>query len=228
MPALSTPLPGGRRLRWAAAIAVAAVLLGGGLAVLLGLLAALLALDALIPMPGRTMAEAEDRFQDELRRRRREELRRRLRGLAPERLDVLDDVHGWASVAERRSLGVHAVDVSSIRGTVEPTKATAFDRAFRPEPAARERWKRLWVAWDRGVPLPPITVFRVGDEHYVRDGHHRVSVARAHRVPAIDAEVVELRPAGTARRREMDAAGDRPAAPGDRAAAEVLLDCPGC
>ena len=27
--------------------------------------------------------------------------------------------------------------------------------------------------------MPPISVYRVGDLHFVRDGHHRVSVARA-------------------------------------------------
>jgi DNA-binding TFAR19-related protein (PDSD5 family) len=32
----------------------------------------------------------------------------------------------------------------------------------------------------------------VGAEHYVRDGHHRVSVARAGGAEAIEAQVVEL------------------------------------
>ncbi len=205
----STALPPGPRLPAAAAIAVAAAVLGGGVAVLLGTLAALLALDAVIPVPGRSMAAAEERFAGLVRRRRAADLRRRLRGLAPERLDVLDDLDGWASVAERRALGVRAIPVASIRGTVEHPKAAAFDRRFRPEPAARGRWIRLWTAWERGTPLPPIAVYRVGDEHYVRDGHHRVSVARDHQAPTIDADVVELRAPGGSWRREPVAVAGR-------------------
>jgi hypothetical protein len=40
--------------------------------------------------------------------------------------------------------------------------------------------------------MPPISVYRVGEEHVVRDGHHRVSVARDLGLGAIDADVVEL------------------------------------
>jgi hypothetical protein len=40
--------------------------------------------------------------------------------------------------------------------------------------------------------MPPIDVYRVGDRHFVRDGHHRVSVARSLGATRIDAEVVEL------------------------------------
>ena len=44
----------------------------------------------------------------------------------------------------------------------------------------------------RGTELPPISVYRVGAEHDVRDGHHRVSVARALGDVLIEAEVVIL------------------------------------
>ena len=47
------------------------------------------------------------------------------------------------------------------------------------------------MAGRRGAPLPPISVFRVGDEHFVDDGHHRVSVAHPLAWRAIDAEVTE-------------------------------------
>jgi hypothetical protein len=36
-------------------------------------------------------------------------------------------------------------------------------------------------------------VYRVGAEHVVRDGHHRVAVARDRGQATIDADVVELR-----------------------------------
>ena len=50
----------------------------------------------------------------------------------------------------------------------------------------------MCIAARRGTPLPPISVYRAGREHFVRDGHHRVSVARALGADSIDAEVVEL------------------------------------
>src|SRR5215207_8172099 len=64
-----------------------------------------------------------------------------------------------------------------------------FDPAFRPAGSARRRWQRVWLAEHRGVPLPPISVIRIGDSYAVRDGHHRISVARARGALTIDATV---------------------------------------
>ncbi len=44
----------------------------------------------------------------------------------------------------------------------------------------------------RGESLPPIEVYRIGDAHFVRDGHHRVSVARALGIEQIEAHVIEI------------------------------------
>jgi hypothetical protein len=44
----------------------------------------------------------------------------------------------------------------------------------------------------RGEPIPPIDLYRVGDVHFVRDGHHRVSVARALGRRDIEARVTEV------------------------------------
>jgi hypothetical protein len=41
--------------------------------------------------------------------------------------------------------------------------------------------------------MPPIDVYRVGELHFVRDGHHRVSVARALGDTTIEADVTEVR-----------------------------------
>ena len=43
--------------------------------------------------------------------------------------------------------------------------------------------------------MPPISVYRVGELHFVRDGHHRVSVARALGRDTIDAYVTEVQTA---------------------------------
>ena len=41
--------------------------------------------------------------------------------------------------------------------------------------------------------MPPIDVYRISDLHFVKDGHHRVSVARAHGDRDIEARVREVR-----------------------------------
>jgi hypothetical protein len=185
------------RLAVCAVLVLAAGVLRGGLAALFVIFTVLLLVDALVPLPGGTWSEADDHFRRLVGRRRQEARRRRVRGLGPERLDVLDDDAGWASTADRRALGVQAIAIGSITGTVEGFKARDFDRQFRPDRAAAEHWKRLWLAESHGAEMPPISVYRVGAVHYVRDGHHRVSVARDLERATIDAEVVELlRPGG--------------------------------
>jgi hypothetical protein len=53
----------------------------------------------------------------------------------------------------------------------------------------RRRWLRVWVAEHTGPGLGPIEVVQVGESYAVRDGHHRVSVARARGAVTIDALV---------------------------------------
>jgi len=181
-----------RRLGLAGGLVAGGLVLGGLAEVLLAMAAAVLALDALVPMPGGTRTAADDRFRRLVRERRRARLGGRLRGAGPQRLDLLDDRAGWAAAASRRALGIQAIDVDSVTGTVEPLKARTFDRALRPDPESREQWKRIWMAHAGGAPLPPVSVYRVGGEHVLRDGHHRVSVARALGLERIDADIVEL------------------------------------
>ena len=56
----------------------------------------------------------------------------------------------------------------------------------------RTRWERIAAAMRRGDPLPPISLYRVGEVHFVRDGHHRVSAARALGWHDIDGYVTEV------------------------------------
>jgi hypothetical protein len=93
---------------------------------------------------------------------------------------------------DRRAPGgrrIREIPLREISGTVEPTRAQLFDSAFRPSTRARARWQRLWLAEHRGAVLPPISVVPVDDGYAVRDGHHRVSVARARGALTIDAAV---------------------------------------
>jgi hypothetical protein len=85
--------------------------------------------------------------------------------------------------------GVREIPLEAIRSTVEPNRARQFDCGFRPAAQARARWQRIWLAEQRGAVLPPISVVQVGDGYAIRDGHHRVSVARARRAVTITASV---------------------------------------
>jgi hypothetical protein len=42
---------------------------------------------------------------------------------------------------------------------------------------------------EQGIWLPPVRLIRVGDDYYVRDGHHRISVSRALCLGTITADV---------------------------------------
>jgi hypothetical protein len=143
---------------------------------------------------GNLMIDAQTAFARQRRRRRRAKamgwLRRRPRACLE--LLRLDEALGAAPPATRRAAGLRAIPVESIVGTAESAKAHAFDNSFRPPNSSRRRWEGLWIAGRRGAALPPISVFRLGDQHFVGDGHHRVSVARALGMAAIDAEVTEL------------------------------------
>jgi hypothetical protein len=91
-----------------------------------------------------------------------------------------------------RDLGVTTIPIGSVVGTVD-RRPDAFDRSFRPRaPELRARWESIAAARRRGEELPPIDVYRVGDIHFVSDGHHRVSVARAMGDTTIEARVREV------------------------------------
>jgi hypothetical protein len=180
-----------RRLVPAGLLAVAAALTGGLSGVLLGFFAALLlidrVLDRVMGSAGAGSLEADHAFRRLAHQRRRDARK----GAAE--LVYLPEDSGWVSLAQRRQLGIQAVEVGSIVGTVDRHKAASFDRSFHPPDWSRGRWTLMYRAARRGTTMPPISVYRVGDDHYVRDGHHRVSVARATGANAIDADVVELR-----------------------------------
>jgi hypothetical protein len=90
-----------------------------------------------------------------------------------------------------RRLGIQVIALDSIVGSVD--RAREFDRAFRPtSPRVRDRWQRINTAQRKGQAMPPIDVYRIGEVHFVKDGHHRVSVARALGHRDIEAYVTEV------------------------------------
>jgi hypothetical protein len=90
-----------------------------------------------------------------------------------------------------RQVGMESISLDSIVGSVG--RERDFDRGFRPTSGrTRGRWERIAEATRRGESFPPIDVYRIGEVHFVKDGHHRVSVARAQGLDTIDAYVTEV------------------------------------
>jgi len=137
---------------------------------------------------GWTAAEAERAFAKAIRRRRRASLVGRLlrRCVECAKLAVLDADQGRRSPAAH---GVRDIPLDAIAGSLEPHRAAEFDSEFRPSPRLRRRWLSVWMAEERGAVLPPISVASIGHVYAIRDGHHRVSVARARGAVAISAIV---------------------------------------
>jgi hypothetical protein len=68
-----------------------------------------------------------------------------------------------------------------------------FNKYFLPKSEhLRSRWERVDVARLNDIILPPIQLYEIGGVYFVRDGNHRVSVARTQGVDMIDAEVISL------------------------------------
>jgi hypothetical protein len=162
-------------------------------------------------MPRNTGFPVADAQTDFLRARRQQVLAKLARRLVREPDDVnmilpFDEVVAALGRTSEKKLGLQSIPLRSIVGSVDRT--SDFDRRFRPTSArVRARWETVAVAERRGDPIAPIEVYRVGDLHFVHDGHHRVSVAHALGRRTIDAYVTEVRtrlPAkGIKRRRDL-------------------------
>ena len=89
----------------------------------------------------------------------------------------------------RRLAGVQMIAVQEIVGSED--RSGDFDIDFNPlRESLCDRWLSVFSARQRGVSLPPIELVRGPDGFYVRDGHHRLSVARALRQDYVEAIVV--------------------------------------
>lgn len=108
-------------------------------------------------------------------------------------LTTLVEAKNGAICTGQRHIGLRYVPISSIKGTLQ--RPYDFDQNFRPTQShTRGRWQSINRAADQGLELPPIRLIKYGDDYFVSDGHHRVSVARYRGGLYMDAEITEVCP----------------------------------
>lgn len=142
---------------------------------------------------GSPQIDAESDFLRARRLQTLSSLAARLRGDHDDTLRALsfDEVVEALGRRGERRVGLQLIPLDAIIGSVDKVKD--FDRRFRPtSDKSRARWERIARASRVGEEIPPIDVYKLGDYYFVRDGHHRVSVARALRLKLIEAEVTEV------------------------------------
>jgi hypothetical protein len=149
-----------------------------------------------MPVPRSTGLSGVDAQHDFMRVRRRAavaKLAARLRG-EPDDVGVVlpyEEVIQALGFVSERSAGLKVVPLDQIVGSVD--RGRDFDRRFRPTSGrSRSRWEHIAAAARRGEAFPPVDLVKVGQLYFVRDGHHRVSVARALGRTDIDAYVTDV------------------------------------
>ncbi|MCC6147341.1 MAG: hypothetical protein IT308_07200 [Anaerolineaceae bacterium] len=91
----------------------------------------------------------------------------------------------------QRDIGLRTVPLDHIIGSVG--RYRDFDRAFLPKHTYTiKRWVNIDRAHLQDIILPPIELYKIGEAYFVKDGNHRVSVARERGQIDIDAYVIEL------------------------------------
>jgi hypothetical protein len=113
--------------------------------------------------------------------------------LTPEEASLISftDIKSLLKPRNETYVGMKTIPINKIVGSEGRYKD--FDNQFFPKNSfLKERWEHIDEAALQSVELPPIKVYELGGLYFVRDGNHRVSVAKARGVEFIDAEVVSL------------------------------------
>ena len=99
---------------------------------------------------------------------------------------VKDKLEIWFA----RDIGIQAVPIENIVGS--EGRYQSFTRHFLPlQEDLRNRWKKVDQARCSKKELPPVELYKVGNAYFVKDGHHRVSVARTKGSKYIEAQIYE-------------------------------------
>ena len=113
--------------------------------------------------------------------------------LSPEEASLisLNDVKQMIKSNAETYVGMKVIPIDKIIGSEGRYKD--FDNRFFPKSShLKNRWQHVDEAAIKDITLPPIKVYELAGVYFVRDGNHRVSVAKARGTEFIDAEVVSL------------------------------------
>ena len=142
---------------------------------------------------GSHSAEARAQAREDFREARKQAFVNEVRGmLSGEPYDLLSfkDVQSRLGVRTCALGRLTTVPLKSIVGS--EGRYQDFDREFLPLRRDNEnRWESLSAAFAKMEEIPPVELYKVGDAYFVRDGNHRVSVARRHGAEFIDAYVID-------------------------------------
>ena len=133
---------------------------------------------------------ADDRFN---RARAKELWGRILNVLSPEKQALLSlkDMQEIIKSSGESYGGIKAIPIHLIVGS--EGRYRDFSSKFLPRhESLRGRWTNVDRAHQQEIVLPAITAYEIGGLYFVRDGNHRVSVAKAMGMEAIDAEIISL------------------------------------
>lgn len=136
------------------------------------------------------MHQAIQDFQDARRRAVIEQMVARLTGRSADLL-AFEDVRAKLKAKGTKPRVLRQIPLDAIVGSVG--RYADFTRSFLPRSVDNEaRWVRVRIKIDELVGLPPIDVYQIGEAYFVRDGNHRVSVARELGATHIEAYVTEV------------------------------------
>jgi len=108
-----------------------------------------------------------------------------------DKLLSFNDVKGILKPKNEVYMGSQVVPIKLIVGS--EGRYHDFNKYFLPRKEhMRQRWSRVDEAHIKDIVLPPILLYEIGGVYFVRDGNHRVSVAKLQGVEFIDAEVISL------------------------------------
>ncbi|MBX3013340.1 MAG: hypothetical protein KF832_17605 [Caldilineaceae bacterium] len=134
---------------------------------------------------------AYEKYKEHLTKAQLADLLNRMTGVEGD-LVSYDMVAKHLNARQQIEMGIQMVPLNQIVGSVG--RYRDFTRSFLPRAGANaERWTRLDAAMNSLEGFPPVELFKIGEVYFVRDGNHRVSVARANEATHIEAYVTEVK-----------------------------------
>ena len=144
-------------------------------------------------MSSRNYIKAIQDFKDARRQAALEVLMARITGKSDEiQLLPYHEVREKLRGTEKSGAHLEDIPLEAIVGSVG--RYHEFTRSFLPKGStSQSRWAKVMSETLGLSGLPPIEVYQIGDAYFVKDGNHRVSVARQLGSPTIEAYVTRVK-----------------------------------